>query len=155
MNLGTQLREIRKNLGWTQSELANRCGVTLRTIQRIEKGDVTPSAYTLGRLKKELGTDFFELKVCEEKATSNPFSNFEQTHIMQAVFSLFLSKTFPRSALILLAIGLIGFGLSKSIFSITGLDPSRSATVNTTNCGFDTECDILLTVKDNKGKILV
>ena len=155
MNLGTQLPEIRKNLGWTQSELANRCGVTLRTIQRIEKGDVTPSAYTLGRLKKELGTDFLELKECEEKAKANPFSDFKQIHIMQAVFSLFLSKTFHKSALTLLTVGSISYGLSKSNFLGFSKDPTLIASVNTTNCGSDTACDILLTVKDSEGEILV
>ena len=153
MNPGTQLRAIRKKLGWTQSELANRCGVTLRTIQRIEKGEVTPSTYTLGRLKQELGTDFSELK--EERTKASLFSNFKHNQTMQAFLSLLLSKTFQKTALIFLAIGSIGLGLSKINLPTIGLDPSRTATVTTINCGSDTECDILLTVKNPEGEILL
>jgi len=152
VNLGTQLREIRKNLGWTQSELATKCGVTLRTIQRIEKGEVTPSAYTLGRLKQELGTEFSELR--EEKTTSLPASNFNTTQIMLSFLSLISSKKIQKTVFISLGIILIGFGLSKSNFSTIGMDPARMATVQTTNCGSDTECDILLTVQNPEGNIV-
>lgn len=153
MNLGTQLREIRKRLGWTQSELATKCGVTLRTIQRIEKGEVTPSAYTLGRLKEELGTDFSELK--DERATSRLISNFRLNQTMLALLSLPLSKNFQRTSLIFVAIGSIGFVLSKSTFWTTYQDPTRIATVDTINCGSDSECDILLTVKNTEGELLL
>jgi len=151
MNFGTQLREIRKKLGWTQSELAKRCGVTLRTIQRIEKGEVTPSAYTLGRLKQELATDFLELR--EEKNISGLFSNFKRKQTIRTFIFLFISKPLQKIALTLFAIGSIGFGLGKWIFSTTGLDPSRFATVNTINCGSDSACDILFTVENLDGDI--
>jgi len=152
VNLGTQLRKIRKNLGWTQSELAAKCGVTLRTIQRIEKGEVTPSAYTLGRLKQELGTDFSELR--EEGITSSVFSNFNLNQTMQALLSLLFSKTFQKTAIILAGLGTIGFGLSKSDFLTTEPGPSRMVSVETINCGSDSECDILLTVKNPEGELL-
>lgn len=152
VNLGTQLREIRKNLGWTQSELAKRCGVTLRTIQRIEKGEVTPSAYTLGRLKQELGTDFSELR--EEGITSSEFSNFNLNQTMQGLLSLLFSKTFQKTAIILAGLGTIGFGLSKSDFLTTEPGPSRMLSVETINCGSDSECDILFTVKNPEGELL-
>ncbi|MCP5086465.1 MAG: helix-turn-helix transcriptional regulator [Rhodobacteraceae bacterium] len=35
---GTQIREMRKARGWTQTELAERIGVTFSAISKIEKG---------------------------------------------------------------------------------------------------------------------
>jgi transcriptional regulator with XRE-family HTH domain len=44
--------------GYTQQELADRTGVTLRSIQRIESGEVVPRAYTLRLLEEQLGIVF-------------------------------------------------------------------------------------------------
>jgi transcriptional regulator with XRE-family HTH domain len=38
------LRELRKEKGWSQGDLSNLSGLSVRTIHRIEKGLVTPSA---------------------------------------------------------------------------------------------------------------
>ncbi len=45
MNLadfGNELAKIRKAKGYTQTELAEKCSISCRTIQRIESGKVTP-----------------------------------------------------------------------------------------------------------------
>lgn len=73
---------------------------------------------------------------------------------MNAFLSLLLSKTFQKTALILFIIFSIGFGLSKSIFPTPGPILPTKATVDTINCGSDSECDILLTVKKPEGDIL-
>lgn len=51
----------------TQEELAEQTGVTTRTIQRIESGDVEPRAYTLQSIAEVLEIDFEELHRCELK----------------------------------------------------------------------------------------
>jgi len=43
--------------GYTQQELADRTGITLRSVQRIENGDVLPRTYTLRLLEEQLGID--------------------------------------------------------------------------------------------------
>lgn len=48
----------RHRLGLSQEELANKSGISLRTIQRIEKGQVSPHAHTLKTLSDVLGIDF-------------------------------------------------------------------------------------------------
>ncbi|WP_140930616.1 helix-turn-helix domain-containing protein [Apilactobacillus timberlakei] len=35
----TLIPELRKKHGWTQEHLASKCGLSVRTIQRLEKGD--------------------------------------------------------------------------------------------------------------------
>jgi len=58
---GARLAEQRRLKGWTQEELAEKAGVTTRTIQRIEGGSVNPQAYTLKLLAASLNIDFREL----------------------------------------------------------------------------------------------
>src|SRR5512137_1975913 len=57
-DLGLKVSELRQQKGLTQEQLAERCEVSARTIQRIESGDVDPRAYTLHCLREALEFDF-------------------------------------------------------------------------------------------------
>jgi uncharacterized Tic20 family protein/DNA-binding Xre family transcriptional regulator len=59
--LGQKITELRQLKGLTQEQLAEKCEVSARTIQRIESGEVDPRAYTLQCLSDTLGFDFLEL----------------------------------------------------------------------------------------------
>ena len=52
---GEKIRERRMQLGLTQTELANKIGVTLRTITKYEKQGITPRGSNLRELAKALG----------------------------------------------------------------------------------------------------
>jgi transcriptional regulator with XRE-family HTH domain len=45
--LGKKIMELRLARGLTQGELAQKCNLSLRTIQRIEAAEVTPRCYTV------------------------------------------------------------------------------------------------------------
>jgi transcriptional regulator with XRE-family HTH domain len=45
--LGKKILELRKQKGLTQEELVELCNISVRTIQRIEAGEVTPRSFTL------------------------------------------------------------------------------------------------------------
>jgi transcriptional regulator with XRE-family HTH domain len=60
-DFGKKLFEIRKIRGLTQDELAVKCKITIRTIQRIEAGLVMPRAFTLKVLSDNLEFDFLEI----------------------------------------------------------------------------------------------
>ena len=49
------IREGRVAKGLTQQELADLAGISLRSVQRIEGGEVVPRAYTLRVLGEKLG----------------------------------------------------------------------------------------------------
>jgi uncharacterized Tic20 family protein/DNA-binding XRE family transcriptional regulator len=53
--------ELRQLKGLTQEQLAEKCEVSTRTIQRIESGEVDPRAFTLQCLTEALDFDFIEL----------------------------------------------------------------------------------------------
>src|SRR5688572_5600514 len=55
--LGRKITELRKSKGWTQEELVEKCNVSVRTIQRIESGEVTPRSYTTKTILAALGYD--------------------------------------------------------------------------------------------------
>jgi uncharacterized Tic20 family protein len=58
--IGLKVLELRQQKGMTQEQLAERCEVSPRTIQRIESGEVDPRAYTLHCLGEALEFDFGE-----------------------------------------------------------------------------------------------
>ena len=64
-DLGLKVTELRQQKGLTQEQLAERCEVSPRTIQRIESGEVDPRAYTIHCLGTVLEFDF------GEESTSN------------------------------------------------------------------------------------
>lgn len=61
LEFGKELKRIRKSKGLTQAELAEKSKLTIRTIQRIESGNVTPRSSTLRILSECLDYDFLEL----------------------------------------------------------------------------------------------
>jgi putative transcriptional regulator len=48
---GTQIKELRKKLGYTQARLAEEVGVTANTIARYERDELKPSPPVLKLLK--------------------------------------------------------------------------------------------------------
>lgn len=59
--LGKKISEIRKQKGLTQEELVEQCNINVRTIQRIEAGEVTPRSYTIKAILEVLGVTFDEV----------------------------------------------------------------------------------------------
>jgi transcriptional regulator with XRE-family HTH domain len=68
MEFGERLKELRTNLNCSQKELAEKTGLTLRTIQRIENNEVKPSLYSLKVIGEALNTDLSDfVKTSEAK----------------------------------------------------------------------------------------
>jgi uncharacterized Tic20 family protein len=65
-DLGFKVSELRQQKGLTQEQLAERCEVSARTIQRIENGEVDPRAYTIQCLNEALNFDFSEEQTSNE-----------------------------------------------------------------------------------------
>ncbi len=71
--LGKKILELRKLKGLTQEELVEQCNINVRTIQRIEAGDVSPRSYTIKAILEVLGVDFEE--VFDKKYEPSKFDN--------------------------------------------------------------------------------
>lgn len=55
--VGARIRQIRKTKGWSQDELAKKCGITMNFIGHIERGTRKMSLDTFASLCRELGID--------------------------------------------------------------------------------------------------
>lgn len=55
--IAVQVLELREQRGFTQAELAARCGVTQADISRIERGSTSPTARVLSRIADALEAD--------------------------------------------------------------------------------------------------
>jgi putative transcriptional regulator len=58
----TQMKDLRKALGYTQAKLAEELGVTANTVARYERGELRPSPPVLKLLK------LLEMLTAEKKA---------------------------------------------------------------------------------------
>ncbi|HBR55490.1 MAG TPA: helix-turn-helix domain-containing protein [Flavobacteriaceae bacterium] len=56
--LGQRILALRQEKGLTQEELVAQCNISVRTIQRIEAGEVIPRTYTVKTILAALGEDF-------------------------------------------------------------------------------------------------
>lgn len=59
--LGLKILDVRQTKGLTQEELVTLCNVNVRTLQRIESGEVEPRGSTIRLISKALDFDFVRL----------------------------------------------------------------------------------------------
>ena len=59
--LGRKISELRTAKGLTQEELVEKCNISVRTIQRIESGEVTPRSYTVKTILAALDYDLSKI----------------------------------------------------------------------------------------------
>lgn len=153
MNLGERIKNLRKAKAWTQAELAERCGITLRTIQRIESNTVKPSLFSLKKLSEALEIDLTK-SLTDFTVTKSLTSNSDK---IMYTFIYSAGKFLGRNSILLLAttgilITYFTWNQPEKTFLPTFDDPTIS--LETINCGSETECDISLTKFDKNGKIL-
>lgn len=81
--LGILIADLRKKQGLTQEELVDRCNINVRTIQRIEAGEVNPRSYTIKNILEALGTTiddvFKEKEVRSDSSDTTDFDNFQNS----------------------------------------------------------------------------
>lgn len=61
MKIGEFIKEQRIRKGYTQEELASKIDTSVRTVQRIEKGEVDPRSFTLQAISEALDIEFDKL----------------------------------------------------------------------------------------------
>jgi transcriptional regulator with XRE-family HTH domain len=63
------VRAVRSALGWNQSELAERAGVSKPTLQRFEQLDVSTRVGTIGKLINAVRNEGVEFDITQGKVT--------------------------------------------------------------------------------------
>jgi transcriptional regulator with XRE-family HTH domain len=70
MEFGERFKDLRTRLNYSQKELSEQTGLTVRTIQRIENNEVKPSLYSLKVIGEALKTDVSEFV---KKSDTKPY----------------------------------------------------------------------------------
>ncbi len=98
-SLGSKVSDSRKKLGLSQEALAEKANISLSTIQRIEKGTVTPRPFTLKILAESLSLDISELTHIKTKSESSEssFSALKRMNLftLVLVFIPFINLCIP------------------------------------------------------------
>lgn len=93
--LGQKIQEWRKAKGLTQEELVERCNINVRTIQRIEAGEVTPRPYTIKAILEVLDVNPGEMKFSvmegEEQVKGNEMVSWLRFSFIAGIIYLFLA----------------------------------------------------------------
>ena len=92
--LGIYIAQLRKEKGLTQEELVERCNINVRTIQRIEAGEVSPRSYTIKNILEVLGKSFDEV-----------YSGTKEGQTSKEVESSAMKYSFNNSLLLFSGIG--------------------------------------------------
>lgn len=90
-NIGLNIKKYRKEKGLTQTELADKLGKTLRTVQKYESGEILPSINNVYEIAEALevfsndiiggvakGFNFFDVDIEDKKEMINHPSHYNQ-----------------------------------------------------------------------------
>lgn len=118
--LGRKIAELRKAKGLTQEELVDQCNLSVRTLQRIESGEVSPRSYTQRLIFTALGYDIHGSNGLSPTKIGKAFSVTGKwlEHLFRSVLDLFNLKTDTMKKLTILTLTFILTGLGvNSILS--------------------------------------
>ncbi len=119
------MTELRKAKGFTQEELAEKCNINVRTLQRIESGDVTPRSYTAKVIFAALDFNLYE----SDKNGSVAFYWLERFY--RSFLDLFNLKTNKMKKITILSIMFtaVVFGLFALVTKVRAQKENNSAAV--------------------------
>jgi transcriptional regulator with XRE-family HTH domain len=147
MKIGERIKEIRVAKGMTQLELAEKSGVALRTVQRIENNEVTPSFYSLNAIGEALD---IKLNADVFIETDNKFefkiviSNF--SNLFADIGTLIKRNMKTLLVLITLAFGFLSYEDLKLLFvnidSLVFTEDSRLTSVCLDSVYYNPKIDI-------------
>jgi transcriptional regulator with XRE-family HTH domain len=69
--LGKKISGLRKEKGLTQEELVDKCNISVRTLQRIEAGEVTPRSFTVKTILAALDYDLSKISDPDDNIKRN------------------------------------------------------------------------------------
>ena len=92
--LGKRILELRKEKGLTQEELVEKCNISVRTLQRIETGEVTPRMFTIRTILAALDYDLNTIAENEDTGARGAAKTLRRLLLLEAD-----STGFPYSQL--------------------------------------------------------
>lgn len=139
--LGKKIAHYRKAKGLTQEELVEKCNVSVRTLQRIEAGEVTPRAYTVKLIFDALELDFDSTQNSPQGSKQGLLKRWlEQFYISFLDLFNLKTNTMKKISILSLMLTSILFG----IFTLIGNAQNKNgkATPITENKGIINQSDV-------------
>lgn len=106
--LGRRIFELRQKKGLTQEELVSLCNINVRTIQRIESGEVDPRNYAVKIILDALGENLEQFQKVKNDSQS-PLPNIDPGKLQKANTLQLHLKIAWLSGIIYFVIGFIEF----------------------------------------------
>lgn len=123
--LGKMIADLRKSKGWTQEELVEKCNLSVRTIQRIESGEVTPRSYTTRLLLSALEYDLHVLESSrpgDQKSSSDPGKSssglIPWIHSLPLPDKKTITSFFSQNALLMKKVILLSLALCAAAYGL-------------------------------------
>ncbi len=107
--LGIKISELRKSKGLTQEELVEQCNISVRTIQRIEAGEVTPRSYTIKTILSALDYDLSKIQT-ENSSITQEFKKLLLLDVDDSKEADFLTHQLSISWISGIVYFVLGFG---------------------------------------------
>ena len=111
--LGKKIVELRQSKGLTQSELAEHCNLSLRTVQRIESGEAVSRNYTVQVILSYLGYDLnnSSIALSDDKSGKDHLITNWLERIVKYVLELFnLKRNTMTKVSVLSLVAILVFG---------------------------------------------
>jgi transcriptional regulator with XRE-family HTH domain len=121
--LGKKIADFRKSKGFTQEELVEKCKLSVRTLQRIEAGEVTPRTYTIKLIFEVLELDF-ENTLSSKKENEKGLLETRLEQLYISFLDLFNLKTNTLKKVSILSVAI--FAIIWGIPSVTNLTFGQS-----------------------------
>ena len=106
--LGKKIIELRKAKGFTQEELVDKCNISVRTLQRIETGEVTPRSYTIKTILAALDYDLSTIQDTDEMVTHTMIQSLKK-HLLLEIHPVVSPDYFMKQLNIAWISGLLYF----------------------------------------------
>ncbi len=123
--IGRKISHLRKEKNLSQEELTDRCNVSVRTIQRIESGDVTPRSSTIRILLAALDYQYDYLKTYDPVIKELKSYGLSTFFLMKEVPAKELLRALQLSwiaGIIYFVLGIVEGGLEYSVYAGDNLD---------------------------------
>jgi transcriptional regulator with XRE-family HTH domain len=123
-DLGRKIAELRKAKGLTQEELVEKCNLNVRTLQRIESGEVTPRSYTIKAIFTALDYAIYN----SSESITNKFSKtgFKVSNWLEQFYRYFLDL-FNLKTQTMKKITILSIMFSAIIFGLLAFIPETKA----------------------------
>jgi transcriptional regulator with XRE-family HTH domain len=115
--LGKKVAELRRAKGLTQEELVSKCNVTVRTLQRIESGVVTPRSYTIKTLFAALDYDIYNFSESSPSKEVPSFFEDKVEQLYRSVIDMFNLKTNTMKKISILSVVIMILSLGLFLLS--------------------------------------